>query len=193
LTLILNAILERAANPSKRDVYVFVDEASEYFSNDNAVETFLKETRKHKAGLIIANQDLDQMPQKLRAGAAANTAIKFAGGVSYADAQFLHRDMRTTTDFIMSQPELSFAAYVRGQSGAISLSFPPKYMEQMEQLTPDEYAEMRAENRRKYCISSKATSGYEQPEREHPGTTEDKELDDDDDPDNPDIGPSSKS
>jgi hypothetical protein len=153
IMLLLKAILERAANPSERPVFVYIDEAGEYF--DASIDNFLTEARKYNAGLILAHQHIGQMPADLRASVASNTGIKFAGGVSTNDARILAPDMRTTPDFINAQPGLSFAAYLRNVTpSAISLSFPYGYMEQMPQLSDAEYEAMRADIRTRYSAAA---------------------------------------
>ncbi len=62
---------------------------------------------------MLAHQYLDQGSSSLRASLAANTAIKFASGLSAQDATAMARDMRTSAEFIMSQPKLQFAAHIR--------------------------------------------------------------------------------
>ena len=152
IMLLLRAILERAANPSERPVFVYIDEAAEYF--DSSIDNFLTEARKHKAGLILAHQYLGQMTQELRASVASNTAIKFAGGVSVNDARTLNSDMRTTPEFITAQPRLSFAAYLRNYTpNAVSLAFPVGYMEKMPQLTKDRHEAMLTDIRKRFSAA----------------------------------------
>ena len=152
IMLLLKAILERAANPSDRPVFVYIDEAGEYF--DSSIDNFLTEARKYKAGLILAHQHIGQMPTDLRASVASNTAIKFAGGVSTNDARILAPDMRTTPDYINAQPRLAFAAYLRNVTpAAISLSFPFGHIEQMPQLSDADYEAMRADIRTRFSAT----------------------------------------
>jgi hypothetical protein len=112
ISLVLQAVLERAAIPEaeRKPAFLIVDEAASYF--DTNIDDLLTEARKYKLGCVFAHQFLDQVTSSLRASLAANTAIKMAGGVSTADARALAPDLRTT-DFVLGQPALHFAAYIR--------------------------------------------------------------------------------
>jgi hypothetical protein len=65
-------------------------------------------------------QYLDQLTHALRASIMTNTSIKFAGGVSSADAQALAPNMGTTRDFLASirkrKHETDFATYIRNET-----------------------------------------------------------------------------
>lgn len=111
LSLVYQAVLERAATKVRKDTFIYVDEAASFFSND--VSDMLTELRKYRAGLVLAHQYLDQASGSLRASIAANTGIKFASGISSGDARNMASDMRTTAEFILNQPQLQFAAYIR--------------------------------------------------------------------------------
>ena len=143
LSLVLNAILARAAVSHKHPTLVYIDEAGEYF--DKSIDTFLTECRKQKAGLTIAHQYLGQLPNELRASVASNTAIKLAGGVSTQDAKALAPDMRTTSDFIMEQKSLNFACYVKGQP-TVSVHVPIGILDKEPQR--EDYEEWRASFKR---------------------------------------------
>lgn len=101
ISLVLQAILERAVIPEhqRRPTFLIVDEAAAYF--DSNMDDFLTEARKYKCGCVFAHQFLDQATSSLRASLAANTTIKMAAGVSMGDARSLAPDMRTTADFIL--------------------------------------------------------------------------------------------
>lgn len=114
IALVLQAIMERAALPEhkRRPTYLIIDEAHEYF--DQNIDDLLTQVRKYKLGCVFAHQYLGQCSTQLRASLAANTAIKLASGVSMNDARALAPDMRCNAEFILSQPKLQFATYVRG-------------------------------------------------------------------------------
>ncbi|MBO9714246.1 MAG: type IV secretion system DNA-binding domain-containing protein [Sphingomonas sp.] len=125
ISLILQAVMERAAIPEaeRTPTFIMVDEAGSFFSSN--IDDLLTESRKYKAGILLAHQYMDQASSSLRASLAANTAIKFASGLSAADAAAMARDMRTTADFILAQPKLQFAAYIRGATAsAVSVPVP---------------------------------------------------------------------
>lgn len=146
-TLILQAVLERGAiSGYKQPVHLYIDEAGEYF--DKSVDVFLTEARKQHAGITFAHQYLNQMTPELRASVAANTSIKIAGGLSNQDARAIASDMRSEPDFILAQPKLSFACYIRGHTPrAIALSVPYGALENEPRMSDDEYQLLRQRNR----------------------------------------------
>lgn len=176
ITLVLQAILERAAHGGyKRPVFLFVDEAKEYF--DQSIDTFLTEARKQNAGLIIANQHLTQMTSELRASVAADTSIKFSSGASNLDARALASDMRTTPQFLLDQPVLTFACYIKGTTPqAVPISVELLKLENEPMMDDENYKLMRAKNRARVSL----------PDMEQPQTVEPEPTD----PSNPDISSS---
>jgi hypothetical protein len=153
ISLVLQAVLERAVIPEnkRRPTFLIVDEAAAYF--DSNIDDFLTEARKYKCGCIFAHQFLDQATSSLRASLAANTSIKMAGGVSTSDARALASDMRTTADFILSQPRLHFACHVRNVTpGAVSLPIPVGPLEREPRLTDEAYEVLRERNRKRVSL-----------------------------------------
>ncbi len=154
ISLVLQAILERAAIPEdeRRPTFLIVDEAAAYF--DSNIDDLLTEARKYKLGCVFAHQFLDQATPSLRASLAANTAIKMASGVSTGDARALAPDMRTTADFILSQPSLSFACHIRGVTpGAVSIPIEFGLLNDQSRMAEDAYSRLREINRARTGIS----------------------------------------
>lgn len=148
ISLILQAVLERAAVPEKDRVpaFLIVDECAEYF--DQNIDDLLTEARKYKMGCIFAHQYLDQATSSLRASLSANTGIKLASGVSTSDARALAADMRTSPEFILSQPNLHFAAYIRNVTKhAVSVSAEVGVLDRQPKLTREEYEDLMQWNR----------------------------------------------
>ncbi|WP_067737709.1 type IV secretory system conjugative DNA transfer family protein, partial [Novosphingobium naphthalenivorans] len=146
ISLVLQAILERAAIPEadRKPTFLMVDEGGSFFSQN--IDDLLTEARKYKCGILAAHQYLDQAKPSLRASFAANTGIKFASGLSAQDAAVMARDMRTSADFILSQPKLQFAAHIRGVTpSAVSIPITP--MDRPPQLSDDAYFQLIARNR----------------------------------------------
>ena len=122
IALIAQAALERATlSPEKRlPTFVYVDECQDYL--DSNVALILEQARKFKVGMVLAHQYVGQLSSKLQESFAANTSIKFAGGVSDKDARQLSHMLRTTPEFIERQPRGSFAAFIRNSTDeAVSL------------------------------------------------------------------------
>ncbi len=148
ISLVLQAILERAviAERDRKPTFLIIDEAAAYF--DSNIDDFLTEARKYRCGCIFAHQFLDQATSSLRASLAANTSIKMAGGVSTSDARALAPDMRTTADFILSQPRLHFACHIRNVTpNAVSIPIAVGELEREPRLTKDAYSLLRDLNR----------------------------------------------
>jgi hypothetical protein len=89
IALIAQAAQERATVPSGKRLptFVYVDEAADYF--DRNIGLILSQARKFNVGMVLAHQHLGQLDPKLQEAFAANTSIKFAGGVSARDARTL--------------------------------------------------------------------------------------------------------
>jgi hypothetical protein len=153
ISLVLQAILERAALPEhmRKPAFLIVDEAAAYF--DSNMDDLLTEARKYKLGCVFAHQFLDQCTSSLRSSLAANTSIKMVSGVSMSDARSMAPDLRTTPDFILSQPKLHFAAHIRNVTPqAISIPVPVGIMESEPRLSTEAYERLRAANRARVSL-----------------------------------------
>src|SRR5262249_40206198 len=103
-------------------------------------------------GMVLAHQYIGQLSAKLFDSFAANTSIKFVGGVSDKDARAMAHMMRTSPEFIDGQPKGSFAAYVRNVTPrAISLKIPFGVMEAMPRMGEGEFEAVRNEIRARYA------------------------------------------
>lgn len=159
ISLVLQAVLERASIPEQRrhPAFLIVDEASEYF--DQNIDDFLTETRKYRCGCVFAHQYLDQCTSSLRASFAANTSIKMASGVSTGDARSLAPELRTSPDFILGQERLHFATHIRNVTpSAITQKVEYGRLEREEQMDEDAYQLLLERNRRRVAIQRKEPS-----------------------------------
>ncbi|MBS0273907.1 MAG: type IV secretion system DNA-binding domain-containing protein [Proteobacteria bacterium] len=148
ISLVLQAVLERAAIPERerKPVFLIVDEAASYF--DSNIDDLLTDVRKYRCGCVFAHQYLEQCTSSLRASFAANTSLKFASGVSNSDARAMATDMRTTAEFILSQPRLQFAAHIRNVTPqAVSIPVQPGILDSKPRLSDQAYAELLERNR----------------------------------------------
>jgi hypothetical protein len=153
ISLVLQAVLERAAIPEheRKPVFLIVDEAASYF--DSNIDDLLTEARKYRCGIVLAHQYLDQTSYSLRASLAANTSIKFAAGVSNSDARVMAADMRTTPEFILDQPRLHFAAHIRNVTPqAVSIPVVPGRLAERPQLSNRSFEELRQRNRERVAL-----------------------------------------
>jgi hypothetical protein len=173
IAMIAQAAQERAvlARGSRMPTFVYVDEASDYF--DRNIGIILSQARKNRVGMVLSHQYLGQLDPKLHEATAANTAIKFAGGVSAKDARALAGDLRADPAMIEGQERLSFAAYIKGQTKrAVSIKVEAGQMEREPRMTKAERQRLRESMRQKYAVhytEARVRSGVEdEPETTQP-------------------------
>ncbi len=148
VSLVLQAVMERAVIPENRrkPTFLVIDEAHEYF--DENIDDLLIEARKYKTGCILAHQFLDQTTTYLRSSLAASTATKLAARVSVADARFLAPNMRTDPETLLSVPRLNFACHIRDATPeAVLVPVEAGKLESQPRLDDDEYDAFLAHNR----------------------------------------------
>jgi hypothetical protein len=153
IALIAQAAQERATLPEAKRLptFVYIDEAADY--SDRNIGLILSQARKQKIGMVLAHQYLGQLDPKLQEAFGANTAIKFAGGVSNKDARALAPMLGCTPEFIESQPKGSFAASVRGlTTTALPLRFELGTMEKLPRMSKSERNALQQEMRRRYAV-----------------------------------------
>ncbi|MBO6540264.1 MAG: ATP-binding protein [Rhizobiaceae bacterium] len=181
IAMIAQAAQERAILPKAKRLptLVYVDEASDYF--DRNIGIILSQARKNRVGMILSHQYLGQLEPKLHEAISANTAIKFAGGVSSKDARALAGDLRTDAGMIENQDRLSFAAFINGVTKqAVSVRIEAGRMERAPRMDSDERRELRDLMREKYAVHHSEV-----------GTADDadsEETDTSDGTDDPDTG-----
>ena len=155
LALIAQCAQERATLPpeERMPTIVYIDECQDYIANDPNIKVILEQARKQRVGMVLAHQYLTQLNQSVLDALMANTAIKFAGGVSDRDAHTLARELRTTSTFIQSQPKGFFAAHIRNVTPqALSLAFPLGYLEEIERMSVGEQRALRRIMRERYAV-----------------------------------------
>lgn len=156
IALIAQAAQERATLPETRRLptFVYIDEAADYF--DRTISTILTQARKYGVGMVLAHQYLGQLDARLQDAFAANTAIKFAGGVSAKDARALAPMLRTVVDVIEQQPKGHFACYVRSATAAaVPVSFPLGFLEQKPRMSAEAFGVLRDRMRARYAVHYK--------------------------------------
>lgn len=148
ISLILQNLMERAALPpqQRKDTVLIVDEASDYFSEH--MDDLLTEVRKFRCSCVFAFQYLGQASVALRSSLLGATGIKFVSQVSAADARSFAAEMRTTSDYILDQPRLQFAAHVRGVTPhAISIPIEAGPIRRVPKLRHEDVETLIARNR----------------------------------------------
>ena len=155
---VLSGAFERVVIPmeQRRPCLMFVDEAQEYF--DQSMDTLLTQVAKFRLGICIAFQYADQLDQKLRASVLGNTTVKYVGGVTFADARHLAREMRTTEVMIQAQKKdpaeppkwAQFATFVRNYTEhALSVTIPFYALENQAKMSDEAFARMMERNRQR--------------------------------------------
>ena len=211
IALIAQAAQERAVLPEHKRLpaFVYIDEAADYF--DRNIGIILAQARKQKTGMILAHQYLGQLSPSLQDAFAANTSIKFAGGVSNKDARALAPMLACEPTTIEAQSKGAFACSVRGLTkGAVSLVFPFGHVEAMEMMTRQERDHLKDRMRERYAVhysellneipdtEDEPTPGEDpdagQDEGQEKGSSgqgaEHQDRNEADDPDRPDTDPS---
>jgi hypothetical protein len=193
IALIAQAAQERATLKERDRIptLVYIDEAADYF--DRNIGLILAQARKYKVGMVLAHQYLGQLEPKLQEAFAANTSIKFAGGVSAKDARSLAPMLYTDASLIERQPKGSFAAYARGvSSGAVPLSFPLGFLEAKERMEGTDSDALKTKMRDRYAVHySKLADEGEADQPEEIQETDD-DMGDEDEPGAVDEKPEDK-
>lgn len=153
IALIAQAAQERAVLPKhqRTPTFVYIDEAADYL--DRNVGLILSQARKYHVGMVLAHQYMGQLSPSLQEAFAANTSIKFAGGVSAKDARTLAGAMYCEPSFIEAQGKGSFAAHIRGRTKqAVPLSFTFGFMEAMPQMSAWDREALQERMRTQYAV-----------------------------------------
>jgi hypothetical protein len=160
IAMFAQAAQERATlrEAARMPTFVYIDEAANYF--DRNIGIILSQARKYNVGMVLAHQYLGQLDPKLQESFAANTGIKFAGGVSNRDTRALAPMLGCEPGLIEAQPKFSFAASIRGVTkGAPPLQFPPGHLEAMAQMNAAESAAVTDAMRARYAVHYTALMG----------------------------------
>ncbi|MFY1703041.1 type IV secretory system conjugative DNA transfer family protein [Micromonospora sp. WMMA1923] len=94
------AAIARATVPEdqRRDAVLYVDECQNFLTLPGSVGDMLAEARGFRLGLVLAHQDLAQLPRDVAAAVSANARSKLFFTVDPADARELSRHTRPEVD-----------------------------------------------------------------------------------------------
>ncbi|MFI7081786.1 type IV secretory system conjugative DNA transfer family protein [Micromonospora sp. NPDC049903] len=81
----------RLAPDKRRDATLIIDEAQNFLTLANSLDTMLAEARKYRLSLVLSHQDLAQFPRDLLAAASANARNKVYFSCAPEDARVLAR------------------------------------------------------------------------------------------------------
>ena len=94
------AAIARAAIPEseRKDATLYVDEVQNFLTLPGSVGDMLAEARGYRLGLVMAHQDLAQLPKDIAAAVSANARSKVFFNVDPADARELSRHTKPEID-----------------------------------------------------------------------------------------------
>ncbi|OKI45738.1 type VI secretion protein [Micromonospora sp. CB01531] len=81
----------RIAPDRRRDASLIIDEAQNFLTLANSLDTMLAEARKYRLSMVLAHQDLAQFPKDLLAAVSANARNKIYFSCAPEDARVLAR------------------------------------------------------------------------------------------------------
>ncbi|MER7894298.1 DUF87 domain-containing protein [Micromonospora sp. NPDC094482] len=81
----------KVAPEKRRDATLIIDEAQNFLTLANSLDTMLAEARKYRLSLVLSHQDLAQFPKDLLAAASANARNKIYFSCAPEDARVLAR------------------------------------------------------------------------------------------------------
>ncbi|MCX4387318.1 type IV secretion system DNA-binding domain-containing protein [Micromonospora peucetia] len=81
----------KTAPEKRRDATLIIDEAQNFLTLANSLDTMLAEARKYRLSLVLSHQDLAQFPKDLLAAASANARNKIYFSCAPEDARVLAR------------------------------------------------------------------------------------------------------
>ncbi|MCI4066191.1 type IV secretion system DNA-binding domain-containing protein [Micromonospora sp. R77] len=81
----------KTAPDRRRDATLIIDEAQNFLTLANSLDTMLAEARKYRLSLVLSHQDLAQFPRDLLAAASANARNKIYFSCAPEDARVLAR------------------------------------------------------------------------------------------------------
>jgi hypothetical protein len=93
LARVWQAATARASIPTdlRKDASIYIDEAQNFLTLANSLDTMLAEARKYKLSMVLSHQDLAQFPKDLLAAASANARNKLYFACAPEDARILAR------------------------------------------------------------------------------------------------------
>jgi hypothetical protein len=93
LARVWQAATARASIPTdlRTDASIYIDEAQNFLTLANSLDTMLAEARKYRLSMVLSHQDLAQFPKDLLAAASANARNKLYFACAPEDARILAR------------------------------------------------------------------------------------------------------
>lgn len=143
------------AEDDRQDFSLYVDEFQNFMTE--SFESILSEARKYRLSLILANQFMTQLTDKIREAIIGNVGTVISGRIGITDAELLVKKFEPvfTTDDMTKMPNFQGVATVminNTPSAPFSMSFTPplaksndKLADAMKKLSATKYGRPRAE------------------------------------------------
>ncbi|MEU8264841.1 DUF87 domain-containing protein [Micromonospora sp. NPDC048999] len=94
------AAIARAAIPEdqRKDACLYIDEAHNFLTLPGSVDDMLAEARGYRLGMVLAHQDLAQLPKETAAAMSANARSKIVFNIDPTDAREMSRHTKPELD-----------------------------------------------------------------------------------------------
>ena len=157
---VANAVTERTGAKHRR-AYLYIDEVYDYLSesDDRVLTDLFTQARKRELGIIVAHQQLSQLPTNIEAAIHTNTAVKAVGGLSAKDSATMAKEMRTIPEKIDSMKIGEFLIGVKHQKTCVT-STSPGELDRLVSASTVNLERLRAEQRRKYRVAVETLGEY---------------------------------
>lgn len=113
LAEVMQAVMSRTTD--RKRVYVYVDEFKDYAEDSDMMLDLFKQSRKYNCAMMVAHQELADLPPGMTSAIAANTSIKLVGRVSAPDRNVLANEMRTKPEVIDAVKKGQYTLFLDGQ------------------------------------------------------------------------------
>lgn len=150
----------RTTRPNERkDTFLIIDEAQQFIGENLHFADILNRARGMRIAAFVAFQDLSFIiDERVRGALITNTSLKISSSTN-SDITALARSMgHTEAKFITSLPEHQFAFFAPGMTEATRVKFPLIEFDRLPQMTAEQYATLRAQNRNRYTAPQRPTS-----------------------------------
>ena len=118
---------------SQKPVYTYIDEFTEYASEEQVIKRIFRQARKYELGLIVATQDTADLSPTLRKVIFTNTAIRFIGQCESEDRNYFSKSLDVSVDYLRQAHRGLFVAYIEDY-GTMIFPTEPHRLDQLREL-----------------------------------------------------------
>lgn len=156
ISLMEQATMRRLLEPKsgRRPVYVYIDEAGDYFKEESQVlEDLMDKARKCNVGLTLTHHAQDQLDTGVASAIRRSAVVRMAGSPDPAEINTLKNQLQI--DRIPNQPG-EFAVFVKGSDRGFIARSKLGVIESEGRRTEEEMENVIQESRAKYSVSKAA-------------------------------------